>query len=84
MLHFKNTTCGYDYSSYWISWILQWEKRNKKMKIKWEIDERNINGVRKEYCKDILWLVWSAILYEANERDELTKIQIGSLYQLYK
>ena len=84
MLHFKNTNTGYEYSSYWLSWIIQWEKINKKNKIKWEIDERNIKGIKKEYCKDILWLVWSAILYEARYRDDNTKLQIISLYNLYK
>lgn len=84
MLHFKNSNTGYEYSSYWLSWIIQWEKINKKNKIKWEIDERDIKGIKKDYCKDVLWLVWSAILYETQCRDDKTKLQISSLYQLYK
>ena len=40
MYHFKNTHSGYEYSSYWLSWILQWERKNKRMKIKFEIDKK--------------------------------------------
>ena len=38
----------------------------------------------KKYRKDIVWLLWSAILLEANERDTIVKKQIQSLYQLFK
>ena len=45
---------------------------------------KDIKGIKKDYCKDRLWLVWSAILYETQCRDDKTKLQISSLYQLYK
>ena len=32
---------------YWIAWIFQWEKKNKRMKQKFEIDEREITDVKK-------------------------------------
>ncbi len=84
MFHFKNINSGYENCCYWLSWIFQWEKKNKKMKQKFEIDEREILDVKKKMRKDVVWLVWSAILIESNERDEIVKKQIQSLYKLFK
>ena len=84
MLHFKNINSGYDNCCYWIAWIFQWEKKNRKMKIKFEIEEREVQGVKKNMCKDVVWLIWSAILYEGNTRNNETKHQLNALYQLFK
>jgi hypothetical protein len=84
IFHFKNTQSGYENCCYWISWIFQWEKKNKKMKLVFEIDERDVQGVSKKLCKDIVWLLWSAILYEGNTRSNEVKHQLNALYQLFK
>ena len=84
MFHFKNINSGYENCCYWISWIFQWEKKNRKMKQKFEIDERKINGVRKSMWKDVVWLLWSAILVESSDRNELVQQQINSLFKLFK
>ena len=84
MYHFKNINSGYDNCCYWIAWIFQWEKKNKKMKHKFEIDEREIKDIKKNYWKDVVWLIWSSILFEGNSRDNEVKQQINSLYQLFK
>ena len=84
MYHFKNINSGYENCCYWIAWIFQWEKKNKKMKVKFEIDEREVQGIKKQLCKDVVWLLWTSILLEANTRDTETKYQINALYQLFK
>ena len=84
MYHFKNINSGYENGCYWVAWIFQWEKKNKKMKVKFEIDEREVHGIHKKLCKDVVWLLWTAILIEANTRDNETKYQINALYQLFK
>lgn len=84
MFHFKNINVGYDQASYWIAWIFQWEKRRKKMKLPYEIDERDIRDIKQSHKKDVVWLLWSAILIEGNTRDPDTKSQIQSLYTLFK
>ena len=84
MFQYKNLASGYEVTSYWLSWVIQWEKVNRKKKIKWEIEERKVTNVNPKYCKDVMWIVWQTILNEANERDENTKLQISSLYSLYK
>ena len=84
MFHFKNINSGYENCCYWVAWIFQWEKKNKKMKQKFEIDERQITDVDKRHWKDIVWLLWTAILLEGNTRSDDIKYQINSLYQLFK
>ena len=84
MYHFKNINSGYENCCYWVSWIFQWEKKNKKMKVKFEIDERDVQGINKKLCKDVVWLLWTAILIEGNTRDNEVKYQINALYQLFK
>jgi len=80
----KNQLGGYEKCIYWVQWLLKWEKRNKKNKQKYEIEERNISGIHKKYCKDIIWLVWSIILEETILREDQIKKQIQSLYNLFR
>ena len=54
------------------------------MKLPYEIDERDIRDIKQSHKKDVVWLVWSAILIEGNTRDPETKSQIQSLYTLFK
>ena len=80
----KNNLGGYEKASYWVAWLIQWEKINKKKKIKYEIEERPIKGLKKQLCRDIIWLLWSVIFEEANLREATIKQQIQSLFFLYK
>ena len=82
--HLKNNNGGYDNACYWISWLIHWEKMNKKKKIKFEIEERNINKVKPQYCKDCIWLIWEVIFEEANLRNDSIKKMIQSLYNFFR
>ena len=82
--HLKNKNGGYEQAIYWICWLLQWEKKNKKEKRKFEIEERNIHTVKSQYCKDIIWLVWEIIFEETNLREENIKQQIKSLFSYFR
>ena len=84
MFHFKNINVGYESASYWVSWIFQWEKKQKKLKLPYEIDERDIRDIKQSHKKDVVWLIWSAILVESNTREEPTQKQINALYRLFK
>jgi hypothetical protein len=74
---------GYEKSCYWLTWIIQWEKLNNK-KGNWSIAERSIAGVKKQYCTDVVWLLWRVIFEEANTRNNHIKKEIQSLYNLFK
>ncbi len=82
--HLKNINGGYENASYWIAWLIQWEKINKKKKLAFEIEERSIPGLKKQLCKDLIWLIWSVIFEEANTRDIEIKKQIQALFYLFK
>ena len=84
LFHLKNVNGGYENACYWIAWLIHWEKINKKKKIKFEIEERNINEVNPKYCKDCIWLLWEVIFNECNQRADNIKIQIQSLYYFFR
>jgi hypothetical protein len=84
MFHYKNINSGYENCAYWLTWIFQWEKKNKKLKRSFEIDEREIPNVKKGYWKDVVWLIWSTILAEGSTRSDDVKYQVHALYQLFK
>jgi len=80
----KNTNGGYEKSCYWVQWLLQWEKRAKAQKRKFEIETREINGLNPKYGKDMIWLVWEVIFQETNLRDDTLKHQVRALYLLFQ
>jgi len=80
----KNQLGGYEKACYWVAWLVQWEKKNRKNKVKFEIEERKINEVNSKYCKDCIWLLWEIIFIETNLRSECIKKQIQSLYCFFR
>lgn len=82
--HLKNINGGYEKACYWVAWLIQWEKINKKKKIKFEIECRDISEVNPKYCKDCIWLLWEIILSECSERSNDIKLQVQSLYRLFR
>ena len=79
----KNANGGYDRCCYWVGWLVQWEKRNKAQKRKFEIETRSVPDVNPKYGMDMIWLVWEVIFEEAKLRDSMIKEQVQSLFQLF-
>lgn len=81
----KNPQFGYDKCCYWILWLLRYEVIHKKKKKLWIIDEREVEGIPKKYCGNIVWVIWETIFEELNMRKNknLNK-QVTSLYELFK
>ena len=70
---------------YWLSWILEWEKRNTKKDKYYICGYRKVDGVEDKHHTDIVWLIWDIILKETQSlRSEQASIQIFSLFKLYK
>ena len=84
IFHLKNVNGGYEKASYWVAWLIHWEKMNKKKKIKFEIECRDISEVNPKHCKDCIWLLWELIFYECSERSENIKLQVRSLYLFFR
>jgi len=81
-VHFKNKVNGYERCIYWICWLFEWEKLNKKKLGGWNIDERNTD-IQKKYRCDMIWILWELIHIEIKTRDKFIQLQIESLYKLY-
>jgi len=81
----KNKQFGYDKCCYWTLWLLRYEVVHKKKKKVWLIDEREVEGLHKKYCGNIVWVLWETIFEEMNLRKNrnISK-QIQSLYELFK
>ena len=84
IFHLKNVNGGYEKACYWVAWLIHWEKINKKKKIKFEIECRDISEVNPKYCKDCIWLLWEIVFYESSERSEDIKLQVQSLYRFFR
>ena len=70
---------------YWLSWILEWEKKIIKKKKVYICGYRKIENVPTKFCNDIVWFIWEIILKESTkiENDNITQ-NIHALYRLYK
>jgi hypothetical protein len=80
--YLKDKKGGYEKSIYWIIWLIEWEKLNKKKLKSWNINERNIE-VKKKYRNDVVWIIWELIFLECKEIDKNISKQINSLYELF-
>jgi len=83
--YLKDKKGGYEKSIYWIIWLVEWEKLNKKKLKTWNINERNVE-VKKKYRADVVWIIWELIFLECEnmtENKENINKQIKSLYELF-
>ena len=70
---------------YWISWLLEWEKKNIKKFGKYECSRRNINDIEEKYKKDFIWVLWEIIIKESiNRNNEILEKQVRSLLEFFK
>ena len=46
---------------YWLNWILEWERINRKKYNKFEVAARTIEGVANKFNKCVIWLIWTVI-----------------------
>lgn len=81
----KNEQFGYERCCYWIIWLIKWEQLHKKKKTSWTVDARNVEGINKKFCADIIWILWETIFEEMKIRNDYNiSKQIQSLYGLFK
>jgi len=74
-----------DKAIYWICWIHKWDTIQKKKGGLANCAYRNVTGIVKEECNDIVWICWAVILAECKRRnDRDLSNQVSSLYNMYK
>lgn len=67
---------------YWCEWIIEFESICKRKKNKIFCERRNVK-VETIFQKDVIWLVWDAIIYESDKHCILIKEIIKSLFNLF-
>jgi len=69
--------------SYWLEWILTYEKICKKKKQHLTARLRNHVPVHQSFKTDIIWIVWDIILQQIESYSQTHKKIIDCLYRLY-
>ena len=71
-------------ASYWLEWILEYETGCKQRKENIEIERREWAPVDLKYQKDIIWLVWGAIIKQTEiKKCKITKNIVDSLLGMF-
>ena len=68
---------------YWMEWILEFEKREKRKKIKIECERRGKMDVDSKYQKEVIWVIWEIFLQESHERTKIIQKVIKSLLSIF-
>jgi hypothetical protein len=56
---------------YWIEWVIEFENICKSKKQRCLCERRNLIKVEHKFQKEIIWLIWDILLYEAKKRENL-------------
>ncbi len=68
---------------YWMEWIIEFESIKKTKKEKCFCDRRGAMPVEGKYQKDLIWIVWDALLKAAETRSVLIQKIIQCLLRLF-
>lgn len=80
----NNNNKLFSHACFWIDWIIEYEKLLKSNKNKLICCKRNFAPVDEKLQTDISWIIWDAIIYESNSRnDEFIKKIINCLFSIF-
>jgi hypothetical protein len=75
---------NYMSASYWIEWVFEFDTICKSKKQKCQGDRRSSLSVEPKYQKELVWILWDALIYTAKQRDnEFILKTIESLQRLF-
>jgi hypothetical protein len=80
IFHIKNKNLNN--SIYWLTWIIEYDKKISKKEKNLICNSRNIDKIDDKYKTDISWLIWNAIFCCCQNSNYID--QIKYLYQIYK
>lgn len=78
-----STTKSSHNCSYWMEWILAFEKQCKKQKTKLTAFKRTHIPVNEVQQNDIIWIIWDIILHAIKDRSPIVKKTVDSLFCLF-
>ena len=68
---------------HWIEWLIEFEANSKKKKEHKFCERRSSVPVEPCYQKDVIWIIWDAIIHYGNEKDLFVQRIISSLKNLF-
>jgi hypothetical protein len=68
---------------YWIEWVIEFDIICTKRKKRCICERRTWAVVENKHQKDIIWLIWDAIMNQMNSKNEFIKKTLKSLLQLF-
>lgn len=80
--HLQSKLNAFDKISYWIYWILEWERINRKNKIAWNLQMRQVD-VPDRYKSDVIWILWDTVQTYVNKQTKQLKQDFQILYTMY-
>lgn len=84
-LYYNLIKKNFDNTIFWFTWCIEWEKINSKKKNKILISTRDIKGIPKNNCNDMIWIFWELILdYLKRINIEYYSKKINYLFLLFK
>ena len=83
-LNYCLNTKNYELCNYWISWALEFEKKNTIKNKLYVCGLREIDNIDKKYKNDLCWFIWEIILKESFKFPSHISENIQALYKLYK
>ena len=82
--HISESSKDITAACYWFEWILQYEIICKQKKLHCHCERRTFAPVDEKLQMDIIWIIWDALLHEANNKSfEFYKNIINSLLNLF-
>lgn len=82
--HISKLSCDTTLASYWVEWLILYENICKQKKVKCDCDRRAFAPVDQKFQKDIVWIIWDAIISESKKKsNKLYNKIIQSLLNLY-
>jgi len=82
--NFNLNTKNYELCNYWLSWALEFEKRNTKKNKMYICGLREIDNIDDKLKNDLCWFIWEIILKESFKLSSDKSENIQALYKLYK
>jgi hypothetical protein len=83
MYHLSPSSASVSDVCWWIEWVLAYEQECSKKKIKCICDRREYSNVPGTNQKEIIWIIWEAILFISQNKTTFIKKTIDSLFNIF-
>ena len=68
---------------YWIEWVIEFEVHTKKKGEHHFCERRSSDKIESIYERDVIWIIWDAIIHYGKEKDKFIQRTLSSLNKLF-